>query len=48
MANSNGPTNGTNGLANGHSDTPVEIDYLIVGTGPAGGALACFLVQHGK
>lgn len=41
-----------NGLANGvHSSEPsaeVKMDYLIVGTGPAGASLACFLTQHGK
>jgi ribulose 1,5-bisphosphate synthetase/thiazole synthase len=26
----------------------VETDLLIVGAGPAGAALACFLAQHGK
>jgi ribulose 1,5-bisphosphate synthetase/thiazole synthase len=26
----------------------VETDLLIVGAGPAGAALACFLGQHGK
>ena len=33
-----------------HHDSGIEIttDHLIVGTGPAGGALACFLAQHGK
>ncbi|KIW19382.1 hypothetical protein PV08_03677 [Exophiala spinifera] len=39
--------NGVNGV--GHDDEGIEVftDYLIVGTGPAGGALACFLSQHG-
>ena len=33
-----------------HHDAAIEIttDYLIIGTGPAGGALACFLAQHGE
>ena len=41
----------TNGHAAGASDNDsyvVSVDYLIVGTGPAGGSLACFLVQHGE
>ena len=41
--------------ANGATDLPIrkaehgviETDFLIVGTGPAGGALACFLASHG-
>lgn len=41
-------TNGVNGA--GHDDEGIEVftDYLIVGTGPAGGALASFLTQHGE
>lgn len=27
---------------------PVETEFLIVGTGPAGAALACFLGSHGR
>ncbi|KAJ9603045.1 hypothetical protein H2200_012340 [Cladophialophora chaetospira] len=46
--------NGVNGV-NGHHDTAstptsgsvASIDFLIVGTGPAGSALACFLAQNG-
>lgn len=30
------------------SSKPLEVDYLIVGTGPAGASLACFLAYHGK
>jgi hypothetical protein len=26
----------------------VETDLLIIGTGPAGASLACFLTQHGQ
>jgi hypothetical protein len=26
---------------------PIETEFLIVGTGPAGAALACFLGSHG-
>jgi hypothetical protein len=41
-----------NGQMNGvHSSEPsaeVNMDYLIVGTGPAGASLACFLTQHGE
>jgi alkyl hydroperoxide reductase subunit AhpF len=50
--------NGVNGVSNvnGHSEPATSpaagfettIDFLIVGTGPAGGALACFLAQNGK
>ncbi|KAJ9665023.1 hypothetical protein H2201_004888 [Coniosporium apollinis] len=29
------------------TDTIVEIDLLIIGTGPAGASLACFLASHG-
>lgn len=42
-------TNGgavTNGDA-GHSPALVETDLLVVGTGPAGASLACFLASHG-
>lgn len=30
------------------SEKPLEVDYLIAGTGPAGASLACFLAYHGK
>lgn len=30
------------------SSNVVEVPYLIVGTGPAGAALACFLAQNGS
>ncbi len=53
MAEANGVT-GINGV-NGHNGTATSagsnaaatIDFLIVGTGPAGSALACFLAQNG-
>lgn len=28
--------------------TIVETDLLVIGAGPAGAALACFLAQHGR
>ena len=28
-------------------DGVIETDFLIVGTGPSGGSLACFLASHG-
>jgi len=37
----------TEPLSNG-SPATVETDLLIVGTGPAGASLACFLTSHGK
>lgn len=37
---------------NGTSDGPpsflLHVDYLIIGTGPAGGALAAFMASYGK
>ena len=49
MAQSNGLSDGAaNGVQNGDSDIEVFTDYLIVGTGPAGSSLACFLTQHGE
>jgi len=27
---------------------PIETEFLIVGTGPAGASLACFLGSHGR
>ncbi|KAK7890541.1 hypothetical protein LTR67_007749 [Exophiala xenobiotica] len=48
MAQVDGLSDGTaNGVQNGDSDIEVFTDYLIVGTGPAGASLACFLTQHG-
>ena len=37
----------TNGTTNGDIGKHIETDLLIVGTGPAGASLACFLSQHG-
>jgi hypothetical protein len=37
-----------NGFHTGDPVAEVSTDYLIVGTGPAGASLACFLAQHGK
>lgn len=37
-----------NGSSEGTHDGEPFVDCLIVGTGPAGGALACFLAQNGK
>jgi flavin-dependent dehydrogenase len=49
MAQVDGLSDGTaNGVQNGDSDIEVFTDYLIVGTGPAGASLACFLTQHGE
>ncbi len=49
MAQTNGLSDGAaNGVQNGDSDIEVFTDYLIVGTGPAGASLACFLTQHGE
>ena len=31
----------------GAEETPVGTEFLIVGAGPAGAALACFLGSHG-
>ena len=33
---------------NGSGDGTVETDFLIVGCGPAGASLACFLGSYGK
>lgn len=41
----------TNDISNNVSESaaePIETEFLIVGTGPAGGALACFLGSHGR
>lgn len=32
---------------NGDASAATEIDLLVVGAGPAGAALACFLASHG-
>ncbi len=42
---SSGPT--LNGDAAQSSPATVVTDLLIIGAGPAGGALACFLASHG-
>ncbi|KAH8799728.1 FAD binding domain-containing protein [Xylogone sp. PMI_703] len=36
-----------NGVPSSDSSADIFTDYLIVGTGPAGASLACFLAQHG-
>jgi alkyl hydroperoxide reductase subunit AhpF len=36
------------GVHNHDHSADVFVDYLIVGTGPAGASLACFLTQQGK
>lgn len=36
-----------NGLDSTPAKVEVEVDFLIIGVGPAGASLACFLVQHG-
>lgn len=41
-------TNGVNGSHGCGTGGTMHTDYLIVGTGPAGASLACFLAQHGK
>lgn len=35
------------GLPNGTADNVIETPFLIVGAGPAGASLACFLASHG-
>lgn len=47
MSQTNG-VNGTNGAQTHDSGADVTTDYLIVGTGPAGSSLACFLTQYGE
>jgi len=37
-----------NGLNEGPNDNKVDIEFLIVGAGPAGAALACFLASYGE
>lgn len=53
----NGEVNGhVNGQVNGHGQSPVRSDgqklvetkILIVGAGPAGASLACFLASYGN
>ena len=43
------PPKGTNGECEEALPPPVilETDLLIIGAGPAGASLACFLAQHG-
>lgn len=41
-------TSQVNGFHNDDAVADVSTDYLIVGTGPAGASLACFLAQHGN
>lgn len=36
------------GVSNAPSPPDVSTDLLIVGTGPAGASLACFLASHGQ
>ncbi len=45
----NGTTTTTllNGTSPPHARDPIETNFLIVGAGPAGSALACFLASHG-
>nr|OQO15560.1 hypothetical protein B0A51_16367 [Rachicladosporium sp. CCFEE 5018] len=43
----NGIINGTPALPKANGESEKIIDYLIVGTGPAGGSLGCFLAQNG-
>ena len=45
---SNGNPESMSDAARSKASYDVVADYLIVGTGPAGAALACFLAQHGK
>ena len=45
MSVPNGVNNGTGDSA---SPPEIETDLLIVGTGPAGGALAAFLASYGQ
>ena len=42
-----GIANGTDAHEQRDDNGEKAIDYLIVGTGPAGGSLACFLAQNG-
>ena len=37
-------TNGTHGVGG----TAMQVDYLIVGTGPAGASLAAFMASYGR
>lgn len=34
--------------ASGNETTIIKTDFLIIGAGPAGGTLGCFLGSHGK
>lgn len=33
---------------NGNHDAALETEFLVVGAGPAGAGLACFLTSHGE
>jgi len=49
MAQTNGIANhAVNGMHNSDANADINTDYLIVGTGPAGASLACFLAQNGE
>jgi NADPH-dependent glutamate synthase beta subunit-like oxidoreductase len=41
-------TSHVHGFHNGDAIAEISTHYLIVGTGPAGASLACFLAQHGN
>lgn len=48
MASLTGSTGTVNGnLPSLQQDDPIETTFLIVGAGPAGASLACFLAQYG-
>jgi hypothetical protein len=47
IMNEHGETTTQNGKGAGEPHC-IETDLLIIGAGPAGAALACFLAQHGK
>lgn len=43
-----GDTSSSVSSATAKTPKPVETEFLIVGAGPAGASLACFLASHGK